>query len=241
MIAGTHDASVPTSDDERIGRLLVAIRQRSGLRQRDVATLAQVPRDDVIRLEAGAAGLVLLDRTRRIFAAAGGRAHLSVWWNGAAADRILDERHAAIVERVLAVLRRRGWTTAVEVSFSEYGERGSIDVLAAKERQLAVAVCEIKSDVGSLEETNRLLDVKARLAPVIAQKRFAWRPRVVGRILIVPGTSSIRRIVAAHGLTMASAYPAGSREVRAWLRAPIAPIRALWFLSEVGASNPEEA
>lgn len=190
-------------------------------------------------IEAGDVGQVRLDRTRRIFAAAGGRAHLTTWWNGAAADRILDERHAALVERAVAVFRRRGWTTAVEVSFSEYGERGSIDILAAIQSHLAVAVCEVKSDIGSLEETNRRLDVKGRLASTIAARRFGWRPQSVAKILIVPESAVIRRIVAAHALTMASAYPVQGREVRAWLRVPSRSISGLWFLSEVAVRDPD--
>lgn len=227
-------------DDERTGRLLAAIRRRSRLRQIDLAALARVPREDVIRVEAGQVGSIPLDRTRRIFEAAGGRAHLNVWWHGAAADRILDERHAALVERALAVFQRRGWVTAPEVSFSEFGERGSIDVLSAIERHRAAAVCEVKTDFGSLEETNRVLDAKERLAPVIAHRQFGWRPSVVGRILIVPATSPIRRVVAAHEATMRSVYPARSRAVRAWLRAPSAPLRGIWFLSEVGMGDTED-
>jgi hypothetical protein len=35
-----------------------------------------------------------------MFDAVGGRAKLTAYWNGAAADWLLDERHAALVERV---------------------------------------------------------------------------------------------------------------------------------------------
>jgi len=229
------------SEDERVGRLLVAIRRKARRSQRALAFAAAVPREDVMRIEAGGVGGVPLDRTRRIFAAAGGRAHLSTWWNGAAADRILDERHAALVERAVGVFQRRGWTTAVEVSFSEYGERGSVDVLAADQRHLAVAVGEIKSDLGSLEETNRRLDVKGRLAPIIAQRQFGWRPQIVGKILILPEASSIRRIVAAHTLTMASAYPTQGRAVRRWLREPSRSMSGLWFLSEVAVHDRDSS
>jgi hypothetical protein len=130
----------------------------------------------VIRIEAGCAGQVSLDRLREIFSTAGGRVRLNVWWGGAAADRLLDERHASLVERAVIVLRRRGWSTIVEASFSEFGERGSIDVLGAKADVRAVALCEVKSDVGSFEETNRVLDAKERLLPGICADRLGWRP-----------------------------------------------------------------
>jgi hypothetical protein len=118
-----------------------------------------------------------------------------------------------------------------EVSFSEYGERGSIDVLGARQSVLAVAVFEIKSDFGSLEETNRVLDAKERLAPIITQRALGWKPQVVGKILVLPDTSTVRRVVDRHAATFNAVYPARTREIRAWLRAPTRPIRGIWFLS----------
>lgn len=221
------------SDDERTGRLLIAIRLRYGLSQRDLAKRSGVPRNDIMRIEAGEVGLVRLDRARRAFAAACGRARLGIWWQGAAADRIIDERHAALVERAVGVFRRRGWETAVEVSFSVYGERGSIDVLAARRDVAALAICEVKSEIPSFEEMNRTLDAKHRLGPGIARERFGRRPRIQGRLLILAASSTNRRLIEGHSETMASAYPARSREVRAWLRSPNAPLQGIWFLSEV--------
>ena len=201
------------------------IRKRNGQRQIDLAQRAQVPREDVLRVEAERIGDVNVDRVRRLFRAAGGRARVAVWWNGAAADRLLDERHAAMVERTISILRRRGWSTEAEVSFSGFGERGSIDVLAGFPMARAVAVCEIKTVLGSIEETNRTLDAKERLAPRLAVARFGWTPRVLGRILILPADNRSRRAVARHALTMASVYSARRREVRRWIRSPDRPLR----------------
>jgi hypothetical protein len=50
-------------------------------------------------------------------------------WRGERLDRLLDEDHAAIVEAVVRLLREDEWDVAIEVSFSKWGERGSIDVL----------------------------------------------------------------------------------------------------------------
>lgn len=220
------------SDDERLGQVLGQIRRRGGLRQIDVGRAADVPTRDVMLIEAGRAGEVAVDRVRRVFAAAGGRAHVTAWWNGAAADRLLDERHAALVERALVVLSARQWLTAVEVSFSEYGERGSMDILGGHLPSRTVVVCEVKTAFGSLEEINRVLDIKERLAPKLALARFGWRPIAVSRLLILPADMTVRRTVDRHRQTMASLYPARSREVRAWLRKPDGPLRGLWFLSE---------
>lgn len=197
-----------------------------------LAAAARVPLRDLKRLEAGRADEVSLGRIRSLFEAADGRARLVPWWNGAAADRLLDERHAAIVERVVALLKTRGWHVEVEITFSEFGERGSIDILATRADMGAVAVCEVKSVIGSLEETNRTLDVKERLAPTIAYKRFGWRPLVVGRVLIVPRDNTFRRVIEAHGQTMRGLYPAGGRELRARLRQPASPLRAIWFVAD---------
>ena len=98
---------------------------------------------------------------------------------------------------------------------------------------------EVKSDIGSLEETNRVLDMKERLAPKITEARFGWRPTVVGRILILPGTTAMRRMVERHAATMDAIYPARTNEIKAWLRAPTASIRGIWFISEVAHSDPE--
>jgi transcriptional regulator with XRE-family HTH domain len=231
--------SVTSTDDERLGRLLRLIRQRVGLTQRSLAQVADVTRENVMAVEAGRLGQLPFDRTRRMFEAVGARARPAVWWNGAAADRLLDERHAALVERGVKAYTRRQWETAIEVSFADYGERGSIDILAGRESARAVAVTEVKSEIGSLEETNRVLDMKERLAPKIAEARFGWRPRVVGRILIVPGTTSTKRILERHAATMNAIYPARTNEVKAWLRAPTASIRGIWFMSEVAHSDSE--
>lgn len=195
----------------------------------DLAAAARVPLRDVKRLEAGRAGEVRLDRIRSLFEAVDGRARLVPWWKGAAADRLLDERHAALAEGRIAVFRTRAWEPFAEVSFSEFGERGSIDLFAAHAGFRAVAVCEVKSTIGSLEETNRMLDVKVRLAPTIAFKRFGWRPRIVGRILILPRGNTVRRIVNTHSATMQTLYPHSGREIRAWLRLPNFPLSAIWF------------
>jgi transcriptional regulator with XRE-family HTH domain len=218
-------------EDERLGRLLKLIRTRTGLTQAQLAANARVPLQDLKRLESGAAGNVRLDRIRSLYEAVDGRARTTGWWNGASADRLLDERHAAIVEIVVRLFRERGWQVFVELSFSEFGERGSIDVFCALPSRAAIAGCEVKSVIGSLEETDRTFDVKVRLAPNIAFKRLGWRPRAVGRLLILPRDMTIRRSIDSHASTMDAIYPGRSREARAWLRDPAESLSAIWFVS----------
>jgi len=127
----------------------------------------------------------------------------------------------------------------IEVSYSEFGERGSIDVFAGLPPRRAVVVLEVKSDIGSLEEMNRILDVKERLAPKLAVAQFGWRPEFVGRILVLPEDLTLRRLLHKHAQTMRTIYPATSREVRAWLRNPASRLRGIWFLSET-RNKPNE-
>jgi hypothetical protein len=222
-----------TPDDERLARSSRALRRELGLRQQDL-----VERGRSIYLthiiESGRAGTLPLNEIRGHFAALGATVRMTAWWNGAALDRLLDSRHAAIVETVVRLLGQMRWTPRAEVSFSEYGERGSIDVFAARPDRRAVFVGEAKSEWGSIEETLRVHDVKTRLAGKVCHDTFGFWPTSVGSALIFPDDSTARRVVATHRETVDASYPARSREVRAWLRAPTGPLRGVWFLSNPG-------
>ncbi len=143
-----------------------------------------------------------------------------------------------MVDTLVVVLRRYAWLTAAEVSFSEFGERGSIDVFAANPHAQAVFVGEAKSDWGSVEETLRRLDVKRRLAPKIAQETFGFRPRFVGTALVFPDDRTARRVADRFAATLDSALPARGREIRAWLRNPTGHLRGLWFLTNARVDAP---
>jgi transcriptional regulator with XRE-family HTH domain len=100
------------------------------MRQADVATVAGVSQSVVSSAESGRLAGLSVEMARRLLAAVGARLELRVSWEGAALDRLLDQRHAALVEIVARRLRLRGWTVVAEVSFSHFGDRGSIDLLA---------------------------------------------------------------------------------------------------------------
>jgi Holliday junction resolvase-like predicted endonuclease len=155
-----------------------------------------------------------------------------VGWRSGDLDRLLDDRHAATIEAVALILRTRGWLVIPEASYSEWGERGSIDILAGREEARAVAVFEIKTEIASVEETIRKHDQKARLAfHGLASKRLGWSPTCVGRILVVPEDATIRRVIARHDATFSAAYPLRSRAVRSWLETPGTSAAGVWFLS----------
>ena len=78
------------------------------------------------------------------------------------------------------LFRSARWEVAVEVTFSIYGERGSIDVFAFHPIQHVVAVNEVKASVGEAGNTVLGIDRKSRLAPQIARDR-GWPCRGVAR------------------------------------------------------------
>src|SRR6185437_9134248 len=99
---------------------------------------------------------------------------LDLLWRGGLLDRVLDERHASLVERVVALLVALGWRAEPEVSYAEFGETGSIDVLAVREDLGVALVIEVKSEITAIESTNRRFDAKIRLAPRIVARRFGF-------------------------------------------------------------------
>jgi hypothetical protein len=220
-----------TVTNRQLARIHAAVRVRLRLRQQDVADAAGLKRWKVSTLESERIDQLTIDDLRRSFEALGARLELSVRYRGAELDRLLDEVHATLVGAVVGMLKALGWLVRVEVSYSVRGERGSIDVLAWHPADGALLVVEVKSEVPGVDPLLRPLDVKVRLAPVIAREQFNWRAASVSRLVLLPEDSTARRQVARHASVLDEALPARSREVRRWLRQPRGAMAGLWFLS----------
>lgn len=216
-------------DDVRVGRLLRALRRRRGLRQLDVALAAGVSQQAVSLVERGHLATLSLRRVRLMFGALDARFEGVVTWRDGEADRLLDERHARLVGAVADRLRKGGWEVHVEVTFSIYGDRGSLDILAVRPKERLALVVEAKSEIASIEETLRRLDVKDRLAGVVVQERLGWKPVTVSRLLVVADGQTARRRVAVHSATLMAAYPARGIVVRRWLANPAGRMSGLLF------------
>ncbi len=138
-----------------------------------------------------------LQTIRAVFAVLEMSLALDARWRGGELDRIVDHRHAALVGQLARRLEETGWVVHAEVSFSVYGERGSIDLLAWHLGMRALLVSEVKSSLNSVEETLRRHDVKVRLGPTIARERFGLRATTCARLLVLPdefdGPSTRRR------------------------------------------------
>ena len=168
----------------------------------------------------------------RIAAAPDARLSVRVYWHGEGLDRLRDERHAALVDMVIRSLVSVGWMSRAEVSFSEYGERGSIDVLAYHAERRALLVIEVKSVVPDLQALLSNLDRKARLASGIAYG-LGWQADSVSRLLVLPGVRTARRRVAEHEVTFQTVLPIRTVAVKQWIRDPVGAIAGIQFVPNV--------
>ena len=140
----------------------------------------------------------------------------------------------------MLLLREAGWEAAVEVSFSIWGERGSIDVLAWHPATGSLLVIEVKSVVPDSQATLHGLDRKARLAPQLAEKR-GWETRNVGRLLVVSESRTSRRRVAALAATYDTALSDRNVDVRHWIRRPAGVLAGLLFLTIASTGSTKRA
>jgi transcriptional regulator with XRE-family HTH domain len=229
-------------DSLRLGRQFRALRLRKGARQEDIGRVAKVSRAVVSRIERGLIDNIPLVTLTRAAAALGATVDVRLRWNGEQLDRLLDEAHARIVDIVVFALRAAGWEVAVEVSFSKWGERGSIDVFAFHPGTGIVLVIEVKSVVPDNQATLYGLDRKTRLAELLAADR-GWACRGVARLLVIGDSATSRRRVARLAATYAVAFPIRGRAVRQWLRNPTVPINGLLFVAYAprGSANSGSA
>jgi transcriptional regulator with XRE-family HTH domain len=231
MSAPRHHAAV---DDAHLGRRYRALRQRLGWRQEDLATRSGVSRGLVSLIERGRIEEVMIRQLRRVARELDAELTSLLRWRGGELDRLMDEGHAALVGRVAMMLRELGWDVRLEVSYSVYGERGSIDVLAWHPVARVLLVVEVKTELVAIEETLRKHDQKARLATQIAAEQFGWEARAVGRFLVLPSLSTPRRRVERHAAVMDVAYPLRGLSLRRWLESPGGATAGLLFVDVTG-------
>ena len=217
--------------NRRVGKVHRRLRVHACLTQEELAVKSGVSPEKISRIEADLLDALRFEDVERSLGALGAELEVRARYRGAEAERVLDEGHARIVALVVAVLRRHGWDARVEVTYSEWGERGSYDVLAWHPAARVLLVVEVKSELPSVEGTLRPMDVKVRLARKVAGERFGWRPLIVGRVLVLPEDRTARRAVDRHGTVLRAALPAASREFRSWLRSPSKAIAAIWLVS----------
>jgi hypothetical protein len=122
-----------------------------------------------------------------------------------------------------------GWMAEPEVSFSVYGERGVIDILAWRPARRQLLVVELKTELVDINELLGTLDRKRRLARVVARDR-GWEPLAISSWVVIADGRTNRRVVANHAAALRAKLPTDGRSMRAWLRNPGARVDALSFL-----------
>jgi transcriptional regulator with XRE-family HTH domain len=204
---------------------------RLGLRQVDVAARARVSRSFVSNLERGLSRSTDVARIEAVCAALGADLDVRIRWRGEGLDRLLDEAHATIVDRIVRLLEPSGWKLWLEVTFNHYGDRGSIDVLGWHPESKSLLVVEIKSVVPDAQGTIAPLDRKVRIAPIVARER-GIEARSVSRLLVVGDTTTNRRRVARFEALFSAALPDRGRAVRQWLSMPAGSISGLLYVPD---------
>ena len=218
-------------DRARIGRAIRAIRLRKGWRQQDLAIRSGVSRSLISNVECGHLGVADFAKLERICLALGADLDVRVRWQGEGLDRLLDEGHAAIVQRVVTLLGVHAWRTWLEATFSIYGERGSIDVLGWHDATRTLPIVEVKSIIADAQGTLAPLDRKVRLGARIARER-GLDAAVVARLLVIADHAVNRRRAARFDALFAAALPDRRATVRQWLAKPAGPLAGLIFLSD---------
>jgi transcriptional regulator with XRE-family HTH domain len=218
-------------DDQRAGRILRALRQGKGWRQQDLGDRAGVSATLVARIERGALGSIPLEKIGRVAEALGACFDTIVRWQGADLGRLLDARHAAMHETMATWLRGLdGWEFEPEVSFSIYGERGIIDILAWQPGRRMLLVTELKTEVVEVSGLLGSMDQRRRLGRKIGAQ-LGWDAASVSTWVIVAESRTNRRAVAAHASVLRAKMPVDGRGIGPWLRDPVARVDALSFMS----------
>ncbi|HVM23908.1 MAG TPA: helix-turn-helix transcriptional regulator [Candidatus Limnocylindrales bacterium] len=202
---------------ERIGLVLRALRHRRAWTQAALGARVGCSASVVSRVERGNVRACSLPTLHRLFEVFDARVVLSVQWRGGELDRLLDADHALLGERWAGVRGSR-WEAAAEVTYSEYGERGSLDELAFDPSTGTLLVVELKTGLYDGGATVSKLDEKARLAPMLARRR-GWAPRQVVPVLVVAESRTNRRRIEQHE-RLFGRFACRGRAARAWLRDP---------------------
>ena len=218
-------------DPVRLGSAFRAARLHLGLPQRDLAERAGLHRTTIGRIEHGRLEGVTLGTLERVGRVLEIRLDLNARWRGGELARLIDAGHARLHELVARRLQATGWEVAPEASFSVFGERGAIDILAWHAPSRSLLVIELKTVLVEVGALMGGLDRKRRLAPTVAAER-GWRPLRVGTWVVLTDTRTNRRRVAAVAAALRAAFPDDGRTMRRWLRHPDRPISALGFLTD---------
>lgn len=218
--------------DLEIGRVIRELRRRLGWRQEDCAIRAGVHRSTWSNLERGQLERTNLAVLRRCLSVLEVRVDFELRWRGADLARLRDAAHAGLQAAWKRRLELWGWQVWIEHSFNHYGERGRIDILAWHPIYRVLLVVEIKSELADAQGLLGGLDVKARVAPVVARGLGLGNvSQVVPMIVLADGSTNrdrLRRLA-----PLFSRYAIRGRAAIGWLRTPIGSAPGLLALTDL--------
>jgi transcriptional regulator with XRE-family HTH domain len=207
-------------DDQALGWAIRSLRHARGWRQADLAARAGVSRTSVWLVEHGHVDRLTI-RTARLVAAAAG---LTLRWDpgpAPALGRARDADHARLAEATARMLTSQAWAVRPEVSYSRYGERGRIDLLAWHAGAATLLVLEVKTVIVDVQRLLGDLDAKTRLAPSLVGQ-WGWAGRACIPALVVAEGTTNRRRLREHAALFAR-FGMRGRTAVAWLRRPVRP------------------
>jgi transcriptional regulator with XRE-family HTH domain len=197
-------------------RVLRALRRRKGWTQRQLGVRLGISRSEMSRWEAGALASCSTQDAERWASALG--AHLTIDLRVDGERPQLDARHATIQNGFAGALRAAGWVAEPEASFNVYGDRGRIDILGYHAASRSLLVVEVKTELRDVQDVIGRLDVKRRVAQVLARER-GWRVSAAVPALVVRESTTARRRISAHAELFA-ALDLRTRAAMAWIRRP---------------------
>lgn len=206
--------------DQQVGATFRAVRIRGRKRQEDVAVSAGVARWRVSAIERGRLDGISIGQLRAIASQLEIRVEIVASWRGGDGARIVNERHSRMHELVAARLAAEpGWAFATEVTFSEWGERGTIDILAWHGATGTLLVIELKTELPDPAGLVAQVDRYRRLALQVGRAR-GWEALTVASWVLVAESDFNRDQLARHWLMLRNAFPLDGRFLRRWLRDP---------------------
>jgi transcriptional regulator with XRE-family HTH domain len=148
-------------------------------------------------------------------------ADLSLRYYAGSGPRLHDRFQAPMIETLLSALDPR-WHVELEVPILRPA-RGVIDVVLTDRAGQAIVAAEVQSEIRRLEQQLRWNAEKADgLATRMAEEDRAG-PRPVSRLLVLRSTEATREIARRYATTLATAYPARTRDVVLALTTSSAP------------------
>jgi transcriptional regulator with XRE-family HTH domain len=224
----------------RLGSTFRAIRLELHLRQSDVARHAGLSQATISAIEWGRLGTLAVESLDRVAAVLQADLSIEVRWRGPKLARLLDSRHAALQNRIVAELRTAGWEVLAEESFNVFGERGSVDILVWRPESRALLIAEIKTELVDLQDLLRTVDMKTHVVPEVVRQSRGWRPASIASVVVLPSTSTHRRAATAHADLLDAALPGRTRDVRRWIREPAGMLRGIWFFPYIDGGHGME-